>query len=87
MKITKVSFSLAALADYQYWQKQDRKTLKAINKIIDDMIRHPFTGIGKPEPLKFQLDNCWSRRINKADRIVYMVSADTIWIIQCRYHY
>lgn len=87
MKITNVSFSLTALSDYQYWQKQDRKTLKAINKLIDDIVRHPFTGIGKPEPLKFQLDNCWSRRINKTDRLVYSVSEDTVWLIQCRYHY
>jgi len=87
MKITNVSFSLNALTDYQYWQTQDRKTLKAINKLIDDIIRHPFTGIGKPEPLKFQLDNCWSRRINKTDRLVYLITADTVKIIQCRYHY
>lgn len=87
MKLTKVSFSLKAFADYRYWQKQDRKTLKVINKLIDDIIRHPFTGIGKPEPLKFQLDKCWSRRINKTDRLVYMVTADTVIIIQCRYHY
>lgn len=69
------------------WQKQDRKTLKSLNKIIDEIVRHPFEGIGKPEPLKYNLVNCWSRRINKADRIVYTVTKDSIIIIQCRYYY
>jgi len=87
MKVKIVSFTLNALSGYQYWQKQDRKTLKALNKIIDDITRHPFTGIGKPEPLKYNMDNCWSRRINKTDRIVYSVTKDSIIIIQCRYHY
>ncbi|ALB29344.1 Txe/YoeB family addiction module toxin [Companilactobacillus heilongjiangensis] len=87
MKINRVSFSLKGLADYQYWQGQDRKTLKVLNKLIDDIIRHPFTGIGKPEPLKYSMDNYWLRRINKSDRIVYAVSRDSIIIIQCRFHY
>lgn len=87
MKISQVSFTINALSDYQYWQKQDRKTLKSLNKIIDDIVRHPFEGIGKPEPLKYSLDNCWSRRINKTDRIVYTITTDTVIIIQCRYHY
>lgn len=87
MKIDQVSFTINALSDYQYWQKQDRKTLKALNKIIDDIVRHPFIGLGKPEPLKYNLDNCWSRRINKTDRIVYTVTSDSLIIIQCRYHY
>lgn len=87
MKINRVSFSLKGLSDYQYWQRQDRKTLKIINKIIDDVVRHPFTGIGKPEPLKYRVENYWSRRINKSDRLVYSVSKDSIIIVQCRYHY
>lgn len=86
MKINRVSFSLKGLSDYQYWQRQDRKTLKIINKIIDDVVRHPFTGIGKPEPLKYRVENYWSRRINKSDRLVYSVSKDSIIIVQCRYH-
>ncbi|MDR4933958.1 Txe/YoeB family addiction module toxin [Companilactobacillus paralimentarius] len=56
-----------------------------MNKIIDDIVLHPFEGIGKTEPLKYNLDICWSRRINKADRIVYTLTRDSI--IQCRYHY
>lgn len=87
MKIDQISFTISALSDYQYWQKQDRKTLKSLNKIIDDIVRHPFEGIGKPEHLKYNLDNCWSRRINKVDLIVYTVTRDSIIIIQCRYHY
>lgn len=87
MKISQVSFTINALSDYQYWQKQDRKTLKSLNKIINDIIRHPFEGIGKPEPLKYNLDNCWSRRINKSDRVVYTVTKDSVIIIQCRFHY
>lgn len=78
---------MSALFDYQYWQKQDRKTLKALNKIIDDIILHPFEGIGKSESSKYNLDNCWSRRINKVDHVVYTVTSDTVIIIQCRYHY
>lgn len=87
MKINQVSFTINALSDYQYWQRQDRKTLKSLNKVIDDIVRHPFVGLGKPEPLKYNLDNCWSRRINKTDRIVYTVTKDSIIIIQCCYHY
>lgn len=87
MKINQVCFTVNALADYQYWQKQDRKTLKVLNRIINDIIRHPFTGIGKPEPLKYKLENYWSRRINKSDRIVYTITKDSVIIIQCRYHY
>lgn len=87
MKISQVSFTINALSDYQYWQKQDRKTLKSLNKIIDDIVRHPFAGLGKPEPLKYNLDNCWLRRINKTDRLVYTVTKDSLIIIQCRYHY
>jgi toxin YoeB len=87
MRIDRVSFTIKALSDYQYWQTQDRKTLRVLNRIINDIMRHPFTGIGKPEPLKYKLDNCWSRRINKSDRIVYTVTNDSIIIIQCRYHY
>lgn len=56
--------------DYLYWQKQDKNILKRINSLIKDIKRTPFEGIGKPEPLKFQLQGCWSRRINDEHRIV-----------------
>ncbi len=76
-----------AWADYVYWQTQDRKTLKRINKIIEDIKRSPFTGIGKPEPLRENLSGFWSRRIDDTNRLVYIVDKELITIISCRYHY
>jgi len=73
--------------DYLYWQGQDRKTLKRINRLIQDTLRSPFEGIGKPEPLRENLAGFWSRRIDDTHRLVYAVDADTITIIACRYHY
>ena len=73
--------------DYLYWQSQDRKTLRRINKLIDSVLKTPFEGIGKPEPLKENLSGYWSRRINEADRLVYKVSDNYIVVISCRYHY
>ncbi|EME0812716.1 Txe/YoeB family addiction module toxin [Vibrio vulnificus] len=73
--------------DYVYWQTQDKKTLKRINKIITDVKRSPFEGIGKPEPLKENLSGFWSRRIDDANRLVYAVDDSAITIISCRYHY
>lgn len=74
-------------ADYVYWQTQDKKTLKRINKIINDMKRSPFEGIAKPEPLKENLAGFWSRRIDDTNRLVYAVDDRFITIISCRYHY
>ena len=73
--------------DYLYWQSQDRKTLRRINKLIDSVLKTPFEGIGKPEPLKENLSGYWSRRINETDRLVYKVSDNYIVVISCRYHY
>ena len=73
--------------DYVYWQSQDRKTLKRINKLIDSAKRDPFAGIGKPEMLKENLSGFWSRRIDEANRLVYAVTDQYITIISCRYHY
>lgn len=74
-------------ADYLYWQKQDKKTLKRINKLITDAQRSPFTGIGKPEPLKENLSGFWSRRIDETNRLVYAADNKALTIISCRYHY
>ena len=74
-------------ADYVYWQTEDRKTLRRINKLIKDMLRPPFQGIGKPEPLRYDLSEYWSRRIDDANRIVYTVKGDVLIIVQCRTHY
>ena len=76
-----------AWKDYVYWQTQDKKTLKRINKLITDCKRSPFVGIGKPEPLKEKLSGFWSRRIDDSHRLVYVVDENYLTIISCRYHY
>ena len=73
--------------DYLYWQSQDKKTLKRINLLIQDTLSNPFEGIGKPEPLRENLSGFWSRRIDEANRLVYVVDDHYLTIISCRYHY
>ena len=85
--IKKLTWTKDAWSDYVYWQTQDKKTLKRINKIIDNMIRTPFEGMGKPEKLKDNLSGFLSRRIDDTNRIVYAVDDNQITIISCRYHY
>jgi len=74
-------------SDYVYWQTQDKKTLKRINKLIADTQRSPYIGIGKPEPLKEYLAGFWSRRIDESNRLVYTIDDNQLTIISCRYHY
>lgn len=76
-----------AWEDYLYWQTQDKKTLKRINLLIQDIERHPFEGLGKPEPLKYDLSGYWSRRIDDTNRIVYRINNDVLEISQCKTHY
>ena len=76
-----------AWQDYLYWQSQDKKTLKRINRLIQNTLTSPFEGIGKPEPLKESLSGYWSRRIDETNRLVYGVTDEYIKIISCRYHY
>ncbi|SHJ79425.1 toxin YoeB [Malonomonas rubra DSM 5091] len=83
----KLIFSENAWDDYQYWIKTDKKILKRVNALIQDIQRSPFSGIGKPEPLKHGLSGYWSRRINDEHRIVYKVTEDSILFAQIRYHY
>ena len=83
----KLAWTDEAWADYVYWQSQDRKTLKRINKLIKDSKRQPFEGIGKPEPLRENLSGFWSRRIDDSNRLVYVVDNEFLTIISCRYHY
>ncbi|PLC57918.1 Txe/YoeB family addiction module toxin [Photobacterium carnosum] len=73
--------------DYLYWQGQDNKTLKRINRLITDAKRSPFDGIGKPEPLKENLAGFSSRRIDDTNRLVYVVNDVHLTVISCRYHY
>ena len=83
----KLIFSEQAWADYLHWQQTDKKILQRINALIKDISRSPFTGIGKPEPLKNALSGYWSRRINEEHRIVYKISNGALLIAQLRYHY
>ena len=76
-----------AWVEYTVWQKEDKKTLKRINDIIKDIDRQPFTGIGKPEPLKGDKQGYWSRRIDEVNRIIYKIENEKIIIIQCGGHY
>lgn len=80
-------FSEQAWEDYQYWVSHDRKTLKRVNQLLQEIARTPFEGIGKPEALKHALRGYWSRRINEEHRLVYKVQGDDLLIAQCRYHY
>ncbi len=82
-----LSWTDEAWKSYVYWQTQDRKTLRRINKIIQDIKRNPFQGIGKPEPLKENLSGFWSRRIDESNRLVYAVNERSLTIISCRFHY
>ncbi|CRZ19955.1 Txe/YoeB family addiction module toxin [Kingella kingae] len=80
-------FSDDAWQDYVYWQTADRKILKRINLLIQDIQREPFDGIGKPEPLRFNLAGFWSRRIDEEHRLVYAIEDESVLIVSCRYHY
>lgn len=80
-------FTSDAWEDYLYWQGQDKKTLKRINKIIKDIQRHPFEGIAKPEPLKYDYQGAWSRRIDAENRLIYMMEEDKIHILSVKDHY
>ena len=89
--LSRITWTLAAWEDYSYWQGQDRKTLKRINRLVQECLREPFAGIGKPEPLRGDQKGYWSRRINHQHRIVYTVTGkgdeQTVVITQCRFHY
>ena len=73
--------------DYLYWQKTDKKMLKRINEMLKDIARNPYSGIGKPEPLKYKYKGFWSRRINDEHRLIYQSKEDEILIAKCRFHY
>lgn len=80
-------FTGDAWEEYLFWQQTDKQILKKINQLMKETQRTPFTGTGKPEPLKHQLQGCWSRRIDAEHRLVYEVTGDTLKIISCRFHY
>lgn len=80
-------FAKQAWEDYQHWLSTDLKQVRRINQLIKEIMREPFSGIGKPEPLKHAFRGWWSRRIDGEHRIVYKVVGDQLWIAQLRYHY
>jgi toxin YoeB len=83
----RLAWTREAWADYLYWQSQDRKTLRRINRLIGASLRDPTNGMGKPEALKGDLSGFWSRRIDHVNRLVYAVDEGVLTIISCRYHY
>ena len=85
--MSKIIFAEDAWAEYLYWLSQDKQTLKKINALIKAIQREPFTGEGKPEPLRGNMSGKWSRRINEKDRLVYEIQNDAVVILQCRGHY
>ena len=83
-----LTFIPQAFDEYKEWATSDKQLFKKINEIIQSIDRTPFEGIGKPEPLKYQLKGCWSRRINDEHRLVYQIASENeIIILQCKYHY
>ena len=86
-KPDRLAWTPSAWEDYLYWQGQDRRQLRRINQLIQACLRDPFTGIGKPEPLRENLSGCWSRRIDDEHRLVYRLEGATLVILACRYHY
>jgi toxin YoeB len=82
-----LTFTPEAWDDYHFWTSQDKKTFKKIDKLIADIQRSPFDGIGKPEPLKENFSGFWSRHIDEKNRLIYNVTDNAIQIIACRFHY
>jgi toxin YoeB len=83
----KVVYTSYAQEDHDFWEKTNSAMIKRIDRLIADIKLHSFTGIGKPEPLKFEKKGYWSRRIDSEHRLIYKVVEKTIYIAQCRYHY
>jgi toxin YoeB len=83
----KLVFAEQAWEDYLYWQAQDDRILERLNALIKECLRTPFSGTGKPEPLRGDLRGWWSRRITLEHRLVYRVEGESLHIAQCRYHY
>jgi toxin YoeB len=73
--------------DYLFWQSHDKAMLKRLNRLLEESVRYPTEGIGKPEPLRHVLAGCWSRRIDEEHRLVYLVDGNDVVVLQARYHY
>lgn len=83
----KISFSQIAWEDYLSWQKEDKNMLRKINTLIREIQRSPYSSIGEPEPLKYDLSGLWSRRIDREHRLVYQINDHDLYIYSCRYYY
>ena len=83
----KITFEIKAFEEFTYWATNDKKIFKKILSLLKDRQKNPFSGLGKPEALKHELQGCWSKRINQEHRLVYQVEDDSIVILSCRYHY
>lgn len=83
----RLCFTPHAWDDYRYWQSTDKATLKRLDRLLDDVLSDPLSGIGKPEPLRHVLAGCWSRRIDDEHRLVYLVDGTDIVVLQAQYHY
>ena len=83
----KLVFDPNALEDLRFWIETDRRKALKIVALIEDVVKTPFAGLGKPEPLRFELKGCWSRRIDQEHRLVYKIEKDAAIILSCRYHY
>ena len=83
----KVAFEKGAFEDFTSWATDDRKIYKRITSFIMDILRQPYSGLGKPEPLKHELQGYWSRRITEEHRLVYKIEHETVIIVACKYHY
>ncbi len=82
-----VVFQAAAFTDFTAWATLDKKLFERLTRLISETAKDPFGGIGKPEPLKYDLKGCWSRRINDEHRLVYKVTDTSLIVISCKYHY
>lgn len=85
--IRRISFEASAFEDFNQWATLDKKTYQKIITLINDINRSPFSGLGKPEALKYEYSGYWSRRINDEHRLVYKVTDTDIIIVACKYHY
>lgn len=83
----RVVFTPIGWEDYVHWQSHDKAMLKRVSRLIEESVRNPTEGIGKPEPLRHVLAGCWSRRIDEEHRLVYLIDGDDLVILQARYHY
>ena len=82
-----ICFTSEAFDDYLYWQTQDKKTVKRIHELLKSIQRDRYDGIGKPERLRWDLNGCWSRRIDQEHRLVYRIEKNSVHILACRFHY